>query len=299
MNILIFGGTGFIGAHLSTLFSKQGHDVTIVSRRELSVTLPNAKAMTYTPANLQEIFALQPSDYAVINLAGEPLQKGRWTESRKEAILKSRTSLTEAIRQAISQTENKPRVWINASAIGYYGTSLTKDFTESAPAGDDFLAHVCQAWEETTKEAQIHTRVVNLRIGVVLGQDGGALPKMMLPYRMMIGGKIGSGEQWVSWIHIEDLSQLFLHVLCHEEIKGAINGVAPTPVRMKGFSQQLAKAMHRPNWIPVPSFALRILFGEMAMLLLEGQRVTPKVAIDSGFRYRYPLLDEALQNLLS
>ena len=255
------------------------------------------QTLIYDTNNLKEIFAVQ-EPYAVINLAGEPIQKGRWTPARKKAILESRVALTNAIVNAIAGSERKPEVLINASAVGYYGTSETRVFTEESPAGDDFLADVCAAWEQAAGNASGHTRVVIVRIGVVLGKDGGALPKMMLPYRFFVGGVIGSGKQWVPWIHIDDVTGLISFAITNGSLSGAVNATAPAALRIKDLSKMLAKALRRPNIFPIPRLVLRWTLGEVATLLLSGQRVTPKAAVDAGYRFRFPILQEALKDLL-
>lgn len=281
MKILLFGGTGFIGHHLVANLDQHGYNVVVIARNK---------------ENLEEVLpASEP--YGIINLAGESIQKSRWTVRQKKAILTSRLDITHTIVKAIEKVDHKPMVLINASAVGYYGTSETRVFTEESPSGSDFLATVCTAWEQAAMEASVYTRVVIARLGVVLGTDGGALPKMMLPYRFFVGGVIGSGKQWVPWVHIDDAIGIVRFALEEPTLSGPINVTAPSPLRMKDFSKALAKTLKRPNLAPVPSFALRSLLGEMASLLLLGQRVTPKKAVDYGYRFRFPLVEEALQDL--
>ncbi len=281
MKILLFGGTGFIGRHLVAHLSQNGYNVVIASRNK---------------EHLEELLS-EFEPYGIINLAGESIQKSRWTEKQKEAILTSRITVTRRIVEAIEKVTHKPEVFINASAVGYYGTSETRVYTEESPSGDDFLASVCVAWEQVAMEASAYTRVVITRLGVVLGKDGGALPKMMLPYRFFAGGMVGSGKQWVPWVHIDDVTGLMRFILEKPLLSGPINVTAPSPLRMKEFSKILSSTLKRPNLAPVPSFVLRLLLGEMASLLLLGQRVTPKKAVDHGYRFRFPLLEEALKDL--
>lgn len=281
MKILLFGGTGFIGRHLVAHLSQNGHNVVIVSRHK---------------EHLEELIP-ESEPYGIINLAGESIQKSRWTKKQKEAILTSRITVTRRIIDMISNVKQKPEVFINASAVGYYGTSENRVYTEESPSGDDFLASVCLAWEKVALEASDFTRVVITRLGVVLGKDGGALPKMMLPYRFFAGGMVGSGKQWVPWVHIDDVTGLMRFILEKPLLSGPINVTAPSPLRMKDFSKVLSKTLKKPNLIPVPSFALRLALGEMASLLLLGQRVTPKKAVDHGYRFHFPLLEEALKDL--
>ncbi len=281
MKILLFGGTGFIGRHLVAHLSQNGHNVVIVSRNK---------------EHLEELIP-ESESYGIINLAGESIQKSRWTKKQKEAILTSRITVTRRIVTMISNVKQKPEVFINASAVGYYGTSENRVYTEESPSGDEFLASVCLAWEKVALEASDFTRVVITRLGVVLGKDGGALPKMMLPYRFFAGGMVGSGKQWVPWVHIDDVTGLMRFILEKPLLSGPINVTAPSPLRMKDFSKVLSKTLKKPNLIPVPSFALRLALGEMASLLLLGQRVTSKKAVDHGYRFHFPLLEEALKDL--
>jgi len=242
---------------------------------------------------------------AVINLAGEPISE-RWTGEAKRAIVASREIGTEKIVEAISRSERvataladqKPKVLINSSAIGYYGTSETASFDENSPPGDDFLADVCKKWETAAQKVKDYgTRLVILRTGIVLG-NGGALGKMIPPFKLFAGGPIGSGRQWFSWIHRDDLINLIIYCLDRQGISGTFNATAPNPVRMKEFCQILGEVMNRPSWLPVPDFALEILLGEGAKIVLEGQEVLPKATQALGFDYRYPNLEAALQEIV-
>ena len=241
----------------------------------------------------------------MINLAGEPISE-RWTGEAKQAIVASREIGTEKIVEAISRSERvataladqKPKVLINSSAIGYYGTSETASFDENSPPGDDFLADVCKKWETAAQKVKDYgTRLVILRTGIVLG-NGGALGKMIPPFKLFAGGPIGSGRQWFSWIHRDDLINLIIYCLDRQGISGTFNATAPNPVRMKEFCQILGEVMNRPSWLPVPDFALEILLGEGAKIVLEGQEVLPKATQALGFDYRYPNLEAALQEIV-
>ncbi len=235
---------------------------------------------------------------AVINLAGEPINSGRWTKTKKAQIVSSRVNTTDGLLRQLAKLKKRPRVFINASAIGYYGTSLTETFTENSRSGNDFLATTVQSWEAKASYAKnLGIRTVFTRFGIVLG-NGGALPNMTLPYRLFIGGTIGSGKQWVSWIHIQDAARMIAFVLENEHIEGPINVTSPTPITMKEFGQIISKVMKRPYWIPVPSFILKCVLGEMSTLVLEGQQAIPEKACKHGFTFSYPHLEEALSIIL-
>jgi uncharacterized protein (TIGR01777 family) len=241
--------------------------------------------------------ALEESD-AVINLAGEPVAAGRWTTDRKAAMRSSRVGTTTALVAALSQLRHRPTVLVSASAIGYYGPRGDEPLTEEAASGTGFLAELCRDWEAAARAAEpLGIRVVLPRIGVVLG-PGGALAKMLPAFRMGLGGPIGRGTQWMSWIHRDDLIELLLAVLT-QDLRGPINATAPQPVTNREFSRALGRALHRPTWARVPGLVLRILFGQMAEeLLLTGQRVVPRRAEAMGFRFQYPTLEEALRGIV-
>lgn len=299
MRILIAGGTGFIGSQLTEKLVQEQHDLFVLTRNPERNT--NTKQVTYiewlrkgTKPEKQ-----LPSIDAVINLAGESLNSGRWNEKRKQAIMNSRIQSTRELIRIIQNLPEPPGVLIQASAIGYYGTSSDETFTENhAESGNDFLADVVTRWEEEAKKADSLLRTVIIRFGVVLGNKGGALPKMVLPYKWFIGGKVGTGRQWVSWIHVDDLVNLIDFSMKNSQVRGVLNGTAPSPVRNEEFGKTIGQLLHRPHWMPVPSFALRVLFGEMSLLLLEGQKVLPEKAMDYGFSFTYPKLDQALESIL-
>jgi uncharacterized protein (TIGR01777 family) len=232
----------------------------------------------------------------VVNLAGEPIADKRWTPEQKKIILESRSIGTEKLVAAINQAAAKPQVLINASAVGYYGISDTAEFDETSPAGDDFLAQVCQAWEAAAQ--QTTTRLVILRLGIVLGNNGGALAKMIPAFKLFMGGPIGSGDQWFSWIHLDDLVGMILQALSNSELSGTFNATAPQPVKMSDLCHQLGEVMGRPSWMPVPGFVLEAMLGDGAMVVLEGQRVLPKAWLERGFQFQYPELKPALQSFL-
>ncbi|MGQ0695976.1 MAG: TIGR01777 family oxidoreductase [Nitrospiraceae bacterium] len=299
MKVVVSGGSGFIGQALCRSLVRQGMSVTILSRNPLQAKLRQdhaVKVVGWDGMTTGSWEAELASATAVINLAGEPIAGGRWTQKRKQLIVDSRVKATRLLAQAISRLTNKPRVLINASGIGYYGTSQDIRFDERNGPGSDFFADLCAAWEEAALTAQpAGVRVVCLRIGMVLEKDGGALAKMVPPFRAFVGGPIAPGTQWVSWIHRADLIGLIEWSLEHEQVVGPVNAAAPGAVNMKDFCRTLGKALHRPSWLPVPAFALRLAFGELASFMTTGQRVVPRVALEGGYQFRYPQLDSALR----
>ncbi len=295
MRILLFGGTGFIGQHAAKRWEEEGHEVIVLSRRHTNA--PHGKVVLYEIDEMEQLFNSIKDEYAIINLAGESLNSGRWTVERKKRILDSRTILTGAIAQALDKAENKPKVWINASAIGYYGYSETGIFDEKSESGKGFLAETCLKWELATAPAIRHTRVVRLRLGIVLGDDGGALQKMIMPYQFYVGGKVGNGYQWVSWIHIDDVVGIISLCLIDETIKGPVNATNPTPVTMDDFGKAIGFAYRKPHWLPLPGFILKLIFGEMSDLLLQGQRVIPERMKQAGYNFRFRNLVIALKQI--
>ncbi|MBW4494068.1 MAG: TIGR01777 family oxidoreductase [Oscillatoria princeps RMCB-10] len=306
MKVAITGATGFVGSRLVERLRSQGHQIVVLTRNP-------ERARRVFPAeafgNL-EVVALTPAESGswqqsvagcdgVVNLAGAPIAEERWTPARKQEILDSRKRGTEKIVAAIAGANPKPSVLVSASAIGYYGASETATFDETSPAGEDFLAQVCQVWEaEAEKVKQTGTRLVIVRTGIVLGM-GGALGKMLLPFKLFAGGPLGSGRQWFSWIHRDDLVNLILRSLAQPEMQGVYNATAPNPVRMDEFCKALGEVMNRPSWLPVPGFALEALLGDAAQVVLEGQQVLPKRTLESGFEYKYPTVKQALQQILT
>lgn len=290
MKIVIAGGTGFVGTALTKRLLEQGHEVIILTRKE-SQTGGNPTYLQWLSEGSTP--TIQDID-VMINLAGESLSSGRWTHERKERILSSRIEATEAALALMKK--NPPKTFINASAIGYYGTSLTETFTEeNKKAGTDFLATTVKRWEEISLQA--NTRTVLCRFGIILDKSEGALPRMALSYKFFAGGTVGSGKQWMSWIHIQDVVKAILFIIEHEEIAGPVNFTAPNPVSMKELGQAIGKAMKRPHWMPAPTFALRIALGEMSLLVLEGQRVLPEKLQQAGFQFLFEKVDEALVNI--
>ena len=306
MKVAITGATGFVGSRLVERLQAEGHQVMVLTReadraRQVfpAATFPNLQIQAYTPLESGDWQQAISGCEGVVNLAGAPIAEGRWTAERKQEILESRTIGTQKIVEAIAQAQAKPTVLVNSSAIGYYGTSETATFDESSPAGDDFLAQVCQGWEaEAMKVKASGTRLVILRTGIVLGM-GGVVAKMLTPFRLFAGGPLGTGRQWFSWIHREDMVNLILAALTQLAIEGVYNATAPTPVRMAEFCQVLGQLLRRPSWLPVPDFALEALLGEAAKVVLEGQQVLPKRTQATGFTYQYSTLKQALEEVLS
>ena len=300
MNVLIFGGTGFVGRNLTDELLSNGYQVFVATRNRQKIVNDLASKMkiiewdNHSP--LSSISELQDID-VVINLAGEPIGNRRWSNSVKQEILASRIRTTCAIVSAIKGRNIQPRVLINASAVGYYGPCQDEEITEIEESGQDFLAQVCQDWENEAYKAQSDlTRVVIIRIGVVLGREG-ALNRMRIPFRFYIGGPLGKGNQWLSWIHIKDLTSMIRFVIENEELTGPINATAPDSVTMREFSHVLGEVMNRPSWLPVPTWILKIALGQMAEMLLNGQRVVPNKIINAGFEFRFPKLKSALENV--
>ncbi|QKD83540.1 TIGR01777 family protein [Thermoleptolyngbya sichuanensis A183] len=305
MKIAVTGATGFVGTRLVERLLEEGHRVIALTRSKAhgdrvfpQAAFPNVDVVEYTPLESGEWQQVLSGCDGVVNLAGAGIADERWTPERKQEILDSRKVGTEKIVEAIAQASPKPSVLVNASAIGYYGTSETATFDESSASGDDFLAQVCQAWEAAAESAQTSgTRVVILRTGIVLGM-GGALGKMLTPFRLFAGGPLGTGRQWFSWIHREDLVNLILKALTDSSLSGVYNATAPNPVRMAEFCQTLGQVMGRPSWLPVPAFALEALLGDAAQVVLEGQQVLPKRTQEAGFAYQYSDVKAAIANIL-
>jgi hypothetical protein len=301
MKVAITGATGFVGSRLVEKLQKQGHQPLILTRNRESAlkAFPAMEVVTYTPTESGSWQDAIAGCDALVHLAGEPIAQNRWTAKQKEEILNSRKLSTQKIVEAISKANPKPAVLVNASAIGYYGTSETATFDETSPSGNDFLAEVCQAWEaEAQKVKEAGVRLVILRLGIVLG-DGGALAKMIPPFQLFAGGPIGTGRQWFSWIHRDDLVNLILEALTRSDFEGVLNATAPNPVRMSELCQALGETINRPSWLPVPGFALEALLGEGSKLVLEGQQVLPKRTTSYGFKYQYPTVKEALTEILT
>jgi len=303
MQIVVTGGTGFIGRPLCASLVQEGHRVTLLTRRKEEAQRMFGSAVKAVEWSGTETGAwahcLEGAD-AVINLAGTPIADARWTDARKRLLTLSRVLTTRLLVAAMSRRSSKPRTLINASGIGYYGACDDHILDEDAARGQGFLADLCLAWEaEALRAAEFGVRVVMLRTGMVLEQDGGALPKMLLPFRLFAGGPILPGTQWVSWIHRRDHIGLIQWLLTAPNISGPVNAVAPEPVTMNRFCQVLGQTIQRPSWLPVPGFALHLALGELGTLMTTGQRVHPAKALSGGYVFHYPTLESALQAIMT
>jgi hypothetical protein len=300
MKALVTGATGFVGPRLLRLLdrpvalsrdpdrarAKIGHLVDRIVRWDPMQGPPSPDAFEGIDA--------------VFHLAGESVAEGRWTAAQKARIRDSRLVGTRNLVQGIAQSAIKPSVLVSASAVGFYGDRGEEELTEASPPGDDFLAHVCIDWEREALAAQQHgVRVVLARTGIVLGAGGGALEKMLLPFKLGAGGPLGSGRQWMPWIHVADMARLYVHAADTTAIDGAMNSVAPNPVRNSEFTKALGRQVHRPAFMPAPYLGLRLVFGEFAKVLFASQRVIPQVAMNSGFSFQFPELAGALREILS
>jgi uncharacterized protein len=279
VNVCVLGGSGFIGTYLVAALRARGDDVTIASLRDP-----------------QEAARLAAACEAIVNLAGEPIAQ-RWNVFVKQRILHSRVEAPRLFLEALGGGERRAKAFVSASAIGYYGTSETETFVEESPPGNDFLARVCVGWERGAARARdLGMRVAIVRTGVALGAGGGALAKILPPFRMGLGGIVGSGRQWLSWIHVDDLVGIYLHAI--DAADGQLNATAPNPVTNAELTRALGMALHRPTVLPAPTIALRVMLGEGAQILLTGQRVLPKRTRELGYRFKFERLEDALANLL-
>jgi len=280
MRITILGASGFIGRHLQAALERRGDIVTASSLRDIDAAMRACAGA-----------------HVVVNLAGASVAGKRWTPEYKDLIRTSRTVLPHQLVDRLAQTPDKPKAYVSASAVGYYGTSETATFTESSAPGSDFLAQTAIAWEaEALRARDAGMRVSIVRTGIVLGLDGGALAQLMPIFKLGGGGNVASGEQWYSWIHIDDQVGIYLDAI--DRYDGVLNATAPSPVKNKEFTRALAAAVHRPAFLPVPEFALQLLFGEGATVITKGQRVLPEATLASGYTFRYPEIDGALRALV-
>ncbi|GJL49125.1 MAG: epimerase [Nitrospirales bacterium] len=300
MKIIVAGGTGFIGHHVCQTLIENQHEVTVLSRNPAQARTGSSQKLSIVDWNTlsnrmeQTIGGVD----AFINLAGAPIADARWTSSRKQLLINSRVEATRQLVMAIGSASIKPKVLINASGIGIYGADTGVMMTESSPPGEGFLAELSRKWErEANRASEYGVRVICLRMGMVLGSDGGALRKMKTPFKLFVGGPIAPGTQQISWIHLEDLVRLMTWILNHSSVSGPINAVAPQVVTMSEFCNRLGEALNRPSWLPVPAFALDVLLGEMADMLTTGQQVAPQAITQEGFSFKYPNLKEALHSL--
>ena len=305
MRIVIAGGTGFLGNPLAEVYAEEGHDVRVLtrglasgeSRHDPGTGVPGVTRVGWRPdgANGPWTEAIDGSD-AVINLAGESIAGGRWTPQRKALLRDSRILATKTLGDAIASAKTPPRVFVSGSAVGYYGDRGDTAVTEEAGPGDDFLARLCVDWEREARKAS-RTRLALIRTGIVLERSGGALAKMITPFRLFAGGPIGSGRQYMSWIHRLDWLEMVRWIVDTPDASGPINATAPHPVTNRHFARALGRALHRPALVPAPAVALRIALGEMAQSLVTGQRVFPERAKALGFHFRYPEIEQAFRGI--
>lgn len=293
-HLFLTGGTGFIGRRLCALASARGMTVSVLSRQPADQVKRLCGQQVTVVSSLTALPALSPIDH-VINLAGEPILAGRWTSARKQRLRESRIELTRHLINQLAQLETRPATLISGSAIGFYGNTGDTPRDELSAAGSGFASTLCQDWERAAQPVTaLKTRLCIVRTGVVLGAGGGSLQKMLLPFRMGLGGKVGHGQQWFSWIALDDLCELLFFLLEHTECRGVFNGTAPNPVRNEDFTRQLAARLHRPAVVPMPTLVLKTILGEASGLLLDSQRVVPEAALKAGFQFQCPTLDQAL-----
>jgi hypothetical protein len=293
MRVIVTGATGLIGRHLAAALIARGDETVLLSREPRTVA--GTATVPWDAVGEPLDAALLDGVGAIINLAGEPIGAGRWTDARRRRILGSRLTVTRRCVEALRQ--GGPRVLVNASAIGYYG-STEAPVTESSPPGTDFVATTCARWEEAAIRGEDVARVVRVRTGLVLARDGGVFPRLLQVARLGASGPLGSGRQWLSWIHIDDEVAALLAAIDDNSIRGPVNAVAPAPVRQREFAQALARLVRRPSFLPAPASAIRLALGEMAALVLSGQQVLPEVLDARGTMWHFSSLEAALTNLL-
>lgn len=298
MHVLVTGGSGFIGGALCRRLLAGGHAVSVLTReRQRAEQLFQGKVAAIE--SLDEL-PRETAPEAIVNLAGLSLGSGRWTERLKQEFIASRVGVTRQVISYIARTDRKPGILISGSAVGYYGARGDEELGEDAPPGNEYQSHLCKAWEaEALKAAQHGVRVCISRTGVVLGKGGGALSSLVSQFRLGLGGYVGSGRQWMSWVHIDDLVGIMLHLMADESLAGAFNSTAPNPETNRDFARKLAAALHRPALVWAPEWLLRLMVGEMAHLYVTGQKVLPSRLLESGYRFKFPELRAALADILA
>jgi hypothetical protein len=302
MRVVITGATGFIGKDLCQELAKN-YEIAALSRNaeKARKSLGQLAAVVHWDGKSAAGLVSQVEGaLAVINLAGENLGSGRWNQAKKERILHSRLDAIEAIAEAVKQVQKKPKVLIQASAIGYYGSRQDEPLDETSPPGEGFLANVCRSIENASHDIErLGVRCVIIRSGVVLGSQAGALPRLAKPFRFYLGGHLGSGKQWFSWISLDDEVAAIRFLMENENLRGAFNLTAPQPVKMRDLCETLGKVLHRPAWLAVPGFILRLALGQMAdEMLLSGQKVLPERLLEAGFKFEYPTIENALSAIV-
>jgi uncharacterized protein (TIGR01777 family) len=297
MKILITGGTGFIGRTLCHRLLDSGHELIVLSRRPEQVTRLCGEAVTAI-SDLEDLSAEEAIN-AIINLSGEGIADRLWTKKRKQELLDSRINITNELITYVARARQKPSIMISGSAVGYYGSNGESETDETTDNPDDFAQQLCKQWEAAAEVVKQHgVRLCILRIGLVIGRDGGFVKRMLLPFKLGLGGRLGDGQQWMSWIHKEDLITIIETLLNAAELEGIFNATAPQPVTNAEFTACLAKNLHRPAIFPVPAFVLKMLLGEMSELLLDGQKILPDRLIEQEFSFQYKSLDSALKAIL-
>ncbi|MCC6549274.1 MAG: TIGR01777 family protein [Ignavibacteriaceae bacterium] len=299
--IVITGGTGLIGGILFKMFSERGDQVYLFSRNpdDAKRKIPGAAGYLKWRGNNFDYSAELEGTDAVIHLAGANVAGQKWNAAYKKEIFDSRIGSTRALVEAMKKLKNKPEVFVCSSAVGYYGDASEKELTEDTKPADTFLADVCLQWEKAAEKSEAAgVRSVQIRTGVVLSPKDGALKKLLLPFKLFVGGPLGSGCQWFPWIHADDIAAMYIYAIDKTSMRGAFNGAAPQPLRMSEFAAALGKVLKRPSLFPVPKFVLRLILGEGAAVTLASQKVIPKAIIKEGFKFKFPEIDAALRNLL-
>jgi uncharacterized protein (TIGR01777 family) len=300
VKIIIAGGSGFLGTALTRALANDGHDVVVLTRSTGGSGL--GRRVQWSPEDESGGWTREIDGAgAVINLAGAGIADKRWSEARRHTLVDSRLIATRSLVAAVGAATRRPPVFVSGSAVGFYGTSETETFVETSSQGSDFLARLCINWESEATQAQTHgCRVVLIRTGIVLSRNGGALKKMLLPFRLGLGGPIASGRQVMSWIHVDDWVNLVRWTISTETVRGPVNATAPAPVTNSEFTRALGRALHRPVFMPMPAFIIRLMFGAMAdVALIRGQRVAPRKAVDNGFSFTYGTIDAAMAAALA
>lgn len=301
MRVVILGGTGLIGRALAKELADAGYEAVVLSRNPQKATrpAPGVRVERWDGRSARGWEHLTDGAYAIINLAGENIAGGPWTLARKQRIRESRLTTGAAVVEAVTAVHHKPHLVVQASGIGYYGPHGDEEVTEESSPGTDFLGRLATEWEESTAPVEkMGVRRVVVRTGVVLSEKGGALPRLMLPFRLFVGGPLGNGRQWVPWIHIADEVRAIRFLVENPDACGAYNLVAPNPVSNAQLARALGRVLGRPAWLPVPAVALRLLLGEMSSVLLTGQRAVPRRLLEAGFVFRFSNLEDALADLL-
>jgi uncharacterized protein (TIGR01777 family) len=298
MNVLVTGGTGFIGTALCARLRSLGHRVIVLTRDARRA----GKRLQGKAEAIESLAALDPASApdVIVNLAGENLARHRWNEYWKSEFVYSRVDVTQQLLKYIAVAQKKPKVLVSGSAVGFYGARGDEELTEFSPPGSEYQSELCRLWEQNAMQAEAYgVRVCLLRTGIVLDRGGGALKSMLLPFRLGLGGHLGDGRQWMSWIHLEDEIGIILHLINHADMSGPFNATAPNPETNRGFSKKLGAALHRPALIPMPPAAVKLLVGEMSQLLLTGQKVLPRRILDAGYQFRYRSLELAFGAIFS